>query len=174
MKRLLALTAICGIAAAWGASPAATQEWVKQYVATNGVSVTTNAAGANVYTAMVGTNEIGVTVYPANVPALVTYDCTNGVPYTNGMSFVYVREYAAFANVPASLTIAAGFNWNAASNAVVGFCSYPDFTYVSSNVNNQTWLCSGSSPVARLVSTYVTAPAAFSLTNGFIFAEVEQ
>jgi len=172
MKRILAIIAACGIAAAHGASPAATQAWVKQYIATNGVSITTNAAGANVYTATVGTNEIGITVYPANVPALVTYDCTNGIPYTNGMTFAYVPQYAAYANVPASLTIAAGFNWNAASNAVIGFCSYPDFVYVSSNANNQTWLYSGPTPVARLVSTYVTPPAAFSLTNGFIFAEV--
>ena len=167
---------LLGLAAAMTAtaapSPAATQAWVAQYVATNGVSITTNAAGDNVYSTMAGTNPVSIVVYPANVPALVTYDCTNGIPYTNGMTFAYVPQYAAYANVPANLTIAAGFNWNAASNAVIGFCSYPTPTYVSSNVNNQTWLFNGATPVAQLVSTQVTAPVAFSLTNGFIFAEV--
>jgi hypothetical protein len=172
MKRILAIIVACGIAAAThGASPAATQEWVKQYIATNGVSITTNATGDNVYSTTVGTNTLSIVVYPAAIPALFTYDCAEGIPYTNGMTFAYVPQYAAYANVPAGLTIAAGFNWNAASNAVIGFCSYPDYTYISSNVNNQTWLHQGATPVARLVSGFITAPAAAGLTNGFIFVE---
>ena len=173
MKRILAIIVACGIAAAThGASPAATQAWIKQYVATNSVSVTTNAVGGSVYSTMAGTNTVSIAIYPRIVHALATYDCASGIPYTNGMKFAYVPEYAAYANVPANLTIAAGFNWNAASNAVIGFCSYPTPAYVSSNVNNQTWLFNGATPVAQLVSTQVTAPEAFSLTNGFIFAEV--
>lgn len=167
---------LLGLAAALTAtaapSPAATQEWVKQYVATNNVSIVTNAAGDNVYSTMAGTNPVSVVVHVPKVPALITRDCANGTPYTNGMTFAYVPRYAVYANVPAGLTIAAGINYNAASNAVMGFCSYPDFTYVSSNINNQTWLHLGATPVVRLVSTQVIETEAFALTNGFVFAEV--
>ena len=175
MKRILAIIVACGIAAAThGASPAATQEWVKQYITTNGVSITTNATGVNVYSTTVGTNTLSIAVYPANAPALFTYDCAEGIPYTNGMTFAYVPQYAAYANVPANLTIAAAAEYNAASNLVYEFCSYPGYAYISTNLNNQTWLYSGATPVARLVSGYIPATSAHALTNGFIFAEGNQ
>jgi len=168
------LTLTCSaILASWStfaSSPAATHDWVRMYVATNGVAVSTNAQGNASWSQGTGEDAVTVTV---EMPTAFAMVCTNCDAFaaaqglTNGATLVYHRPLAVFAAQNARVWV------NVESN-VFSYVTIAGSNSMTSTVFSASeWLATdgGTNRHARIATTYITPTRALAITNGLVFAE---
>lgn len=166
---LAILTATALPFALHAASPAATQEWVRQYVATNGVAVSTNAQGNASWTQGTGEDAVTVTVEMPTAFAMVATNCdataaTWGL--TNGATLVYHRPLAVFAAPNARVWV------NVEEDHSYNFVTIGANAMTSTTYNAETWLATdGTNRHAMVQTTYITPSRANAITNGLVIVE---
>lgn len=174
MRKLITTLAVltlvaCVPSALSAASPAATQDWVRQYVATNGVSVSTNAQGNASWTQGEGEDKVTVTVEMPTVFAMVATNCDETAALwglTNGATLVYHRPLAVFAAPNARVWV------NVDDDLTYNFVTIGANAMTSTTYNAETWLATdATNRHAMIQTTYITASRANAITNGLIIAE---
>nr|AIF26367.1 hypothetical protein [uncultured bacterium fosmid pJB16B1] len=172
MKHLYLLFVICSAALApWSslaASPAATQEWVRWYVATNAVTVSTNAAGNYTWSQGEGTNAVSVSVEMPTVFAMKAFECdavANAQGLTNDMTLVYHRPLAVFVSRSARIWV------NVNDDRTYDFVTIGPPAMTSVTYNASSYLATGTNIHARIATTYVTPSRANAVTNGLVISE---
>lgn len=168
-KLALALAAALFASATFAASPAATRDWVRQYVATNVVHVATNAAGHSTWTQGEGRDQVSIALEMPTVFAMVADDCdavaaAQGI--TNGTTLVYHRPLAVFAAPNARIWVNVeedrSYNYVTFGPPAMTSVVYSAATYLTTDLTNRH---------ARIATTYVTPARANAITNGLIIAE---
>lgn len=174
MRKPIAILAILTLAASApstlrAASPAATHEWVIEYVATNGVSVSTNAQGNASWTQGTGEDAVTVTLEMPTVPAMVATNCdeiaaTWGL--IDGTTLVYNRQLAVYVGPGARVWV------NADDDLTYNFVTIGENAMTSTTYNAETWLATdGTNRHARIMTTRIAASQANAITNGLSIVE---
>ena len=174
MRKLITTLAILTLTASApsalrAASPAATQDWVRMYVATNRVSVSTNAQGNASWTQGEGRDQVTVTLEMPTAFALVATNCDETAAtwgLTNGATLVYHRPLAVFAAPNARVWV------NVEDDRTYNFVTIGANAMTSTTYNAETWLATDVTNRHALVrTTYITASRAQAITNGLVFTE---
>ena len=151
------------------ASPASTQEWVRQYVATNRVSISTNAQGNASWTQGEGRDQVTVTLEMPTAFALVATNCDDTASLwglTNGATLVYHRPLAVFAAPNARVWV------NVDDDLTYNFITTGANAMTSTVYNAETWLATdGTNRHALIRTTFITPSRAMAITNGLTFTE---
>lgn len=173
MRKLITILAILTATALpfalHAASPAATHEWVCQYVATNRVSISTNAQGNASWTQGEGRDQVTVTVEMPTAFAMVATNCDETAALwglTNGSTLVYHRPLAVFAAPNARVWV------NVEEDHSYNFVTIGANAMTSTTYSAETWLATdGTNRHAMVQTTYITASRANAITNGLIIVE---